>query len=249
MFWCPYNGPSKDGPVATVRGLDCGGNRVHFPTGPNAPILLPASIPLHIPMLDHERKLWADGYERVAGLDEAGRGCLAGPVVAAAVILPPEVKMPTVQDSKTLSEAKRLSLRKKIETRAVACAIAASSPAEIDDLNILQAALQAMRRAAAACEPAPEFLLVDGNQWTRDLVDAPWPHKTIVKGDATSQSIAAASILAKTERDALMRDLHDDHPEYGWESNVGYPTQAHYNALEVHGATPHHRQSFTLFRD
>jgi ribonuclease HII len=200
-------------------------------------------------MLDYERRLWNDGYERVAGLDEAGRGCLAGPVVAAAVILPPEVEMPDVQDSKALSESTRLSLRKEIEERAVAAEIAASSPAEIDDLNILQAALQAMRRAAANCDPPPDFLLVDGNQWTRDLVEAPWPHETVVQGDATSQSIAAASILAKTERDALMRDLHDDHPAYGWDSNVGYPTQAHYDALKTHGATPYHRQSFTLFRD
>ena len=200
-------------------------------------------------MLDYERRLWNDGYERVAGLDEAGRGCLAGPVVAAAVILPPEVEMPAVQDSKALSESKRQSVRQDIEERAVAAAIAASSPAEIDDLNILQAALQAMRRAAADCDPSPDFLLIDGNQWTRDLVEAPWPHETVVKGDATSQSIAAASILAKTERDALMRDLHDEHPAYGWDSNVGYPTQAHYDALRTHGATSHHRQSFTLFRD
>ncbi len=200
-------------------------------------------------MLDYERQLWNDGYERVAGLDEAGRGCLAGPVVAAAVILPPGVEMPAVQDSKALSEPKRRSLRKEIEERAVAAAIAASSPAEIDDLNILQAALQAMRRAAADCDPLPDFLLIDGNQWTRDLVEAPWPHETVVQGDATSQSIAAASILAKTERDALMRELHDEHPAYGWDSNVGYPTQAHYNALQAHGATRHHRRSFTLFRD
>ena len=200
-------------------------------------------------MLEYERRLWNDGYERVAGLDEAGRGCLAGPVVAAAVILPPEVEMPAVQDSKALAESTRLSLREEIEERAVAAEIAASSPAEIDDLNILQAALQAMRRAAANCNPSPDFLLVDGNQWTRDLVEAPWPHETVVQGDAKSQSIAAASILAKTERDALMRNLHDDHPAYGWDSNVGYPTQAHYDALQTHGATPYHRQSFTLFRD
>jgi ribonuclease HII len=200
-------------------------------------------------MLDYERRLWNDGYERVAGLDEAGRGCLAGPVVAAAVILPPELELPAVQDSKTLSESTRLTLRETIEEQAVASAIASSSPAEIDDLNILQAALQAMRRAAADCTPPPDFLLVDGNQWTRDLVDAPWPHETIVQGDATSQSIAAASILAKTERDARMRSLHDDHPAYGWDSNVGYPTQAHYAALAEHGATPYHRQSFTLFRE
>jgi len=200
-------------------------------------------------MLDHERRLWADGYERVAGLDEAGRGCLAGPVVAAAVVLPPGLELPAVQDSKALSEAERLDARQTIEAQAVAVAIARSSPAEIDDLNILQAALQAMRRAAAQCQPAPDFLLVDGNQWTRDLVDAPWPYNTVVGGDAKSQSIAAASILAKTERDALMRRLHGEHPEYRWDSNVGYPTQQHYDALATHGATRHHRRSFTLFRD
>ncbi len=200
-------------------------------------------------MLTHERRLWTDGYERVAGLDEAGRGCLAGPVVAAAVILPPRVEIETIQDSKALSEEQRLDARATIEERAVSAAIAHCSPEEIDDRNILQAALEAMRRAAANCQPSPDFLLVDGNRWDRNLVDAPWPHETVVKGDAKSQSIAAASILAKTERDALMRQLHEEHPEYGWESNVGYPTQQHYDALHEHGTTSHHRQSFTLFRD
>lgn len=200
-------------------------------------------------MLDYEERLWADGYECVAGLDEAGRGCLAGPVVAAAVIMPPHVEIPAIQDSKSISEEKRLAAREQIEDRATAFAIAECVPTEIDDLNILQAALKAMRRAAGRCEPAPDFLLVDGNQWSRSLTDAPWPYETVVQGDATSQSIAAASILAKTERDARMRALHEAHPEYGWDSNVGYPTQQHYDALAEHGATAHHRQSFTLFRD
>jgi len=200
-------------------------------------------------MLDYERRLWNDGYERIAGLDEAGRGCLAGPVVAAAVILPPDLELPAIQDSKALSEEKRLRAREKIEARAMAFEIARCSPEEIDERNILGAALEAMRRAAGACTPCPDFLLVDGNQWARSLTDAPWPYETVVQGDATSQSIAAASILAKTERDALMRTLHEQHPEYGWDSNVGYPTQAHYDALAAHGATPHHRRSFTLFRD
>jgi len=200
-------------------------------------------------MLTHERRLWADGYERIAGLDEAGRGCLAGPVVAAAVILPPQVEIEAIRDSKSIPEEKRLSARRIIEEQAVAAAIARCSPTEIDARNILQAALEAMRRAASDCEPPPDFVLVDGNQWNRNLVDAPWPHETVVKGDAKSQSIAAASILAKTERDALMRQLHEKHPEYGWDSNVGYPTQQHYDALREHGATPYHRQSFTLFRD
>lgn len=199
-------------------------------------------------MLTYERRLWNDGYDRVAGLDEAGRGCLAGPVVAAAVILPPGVEIDPIRDSKSISEEKRIEVRAIIEERAVAYSIGQCSPDEIDDLNILKAALQAMRRAAAGCEPEPEFLLIDGNQWSRNLLDAPWPHETIVKGDAKSQSIAAASILAKTERDALMRELHDENPQYGWDSNVGYPTQQHYDAIESYGPTPYHRQSFTLFR-
>jgi ribonuclease HII len=200
-------------------------------------------------MLDYERRLWNDGYDRVAGLDEAGRGCLAGPVVAAAVILPPGLDLPVIQDSKSISAEKRRQAREVIEARAVAYEIARCTPDEIDERNILGAALEAMRRAAGACTPAPDFLLVDGNQWSRSLTDAPWPYETVVRGDARSQSIAAASILAKTERDALMRSLHEEHPEYGWNSNVGYPTPAHYDALAAHGATPHHRRSFTLFRD
>lgn len=200
-------------------------------------------------MLEYERRLWTAGYERVAGLDEAGRGCLAGPVVAAAVILPPEIEIPAIQDSKSISEEKRLAAREQVTAQAEAYAVGRCSPEVIDELNILQAALKAMRRAASDCDPPPDFLLIDGNQWSRTLTDAPWPFETVVKGDASSQSIAAASILAKTERDALMRQLHEDHPEYGWSSNVGYPTQQHYEALGEHGATPHHRQSFTLFQE
>lgn len=196
-------------------------------------------------MLDHERRLWNAGYQHVAGLDEAGRGCLAGPVVAAAAILPRGFELDAIQDSKSLSEAQRLAAREEIEANAVAWAIGICSPQEIDALNILQAALKAMRRAASDCQPAPDYLLVDGNRW---VDDAPWPHETVVKGDATSQSIAAASILAKTERDAMMRQLHEEHPEYGWDTNVGYPTPAHYDALDAHGATAFHRQSFKLQR-
>ena len=196
-------------------------------------------------MLDHERRLWNAGYQHVAGLDEGGRGCLAGPVVAAAAILPRGFELDAIQDSKSLSEAQRLAAREEIEANAVAWAIGICSPQEIDALNILQAALKAMRRAASDCQPAPDYLLVDGNRW---VDDAPWPHETVVKGDATSQSIAAASILAKTERDAMMRQLHEEHPEYGWDTNVGYPTPAHYDALDAHGATAFHRQSFKLQR-
>lgn len=181
----------------------------------------------------------------MAGLDEAGRGCLAGPVVAAAVILPPGQEIPLIQDSKSLSEPQRLEAREHIETKALASAIGICSPQEIDALNILWAALKAMRRAASDCQPSPDYLLVDGNRW---LEDSTWPYETVVQGDATSQSIAAASILAKTERDAMMRRLHDEHPEYGWDTNVGYPTQAHYAALDEHGVTPFHRQSFKLHK-
>ena len=200
-------------------------------------------------MLECERRPWADGYERIAGLDEAGRGCLAGPVVAAAVVMPPETEIPIIQDSKALTEAERLDAREQIEETAITHAIARCSPEEIDEINILQAALKAMRRAAIDCQPPPDFLLIDGNQWDRTLTDAPWPYETVVQGDATSQSIAAASILAKTERDASMRELHEEHPGYGWDTNVGYPTQQHYEAIAEHGATPHHRQSFTLLRE
>jgi ribonuclease HII len=196
-------------------------------------------------ILDTERRLWTQGYERIAGLDEAGRGCLAGPVVAAAVILPPDVSIPAIQDSKSLSEARRDEARETIEAEAISIGVGICSPQEIDELNILWAAMKAMRRAATDCLPAPDFVLVDGNRGPDDL---PYPMETLVKGDAKSQSIAAASIIAKTTRDAMMRELHDEHPEYSWHSNVGYPTQAHYDALEQHGPTPYHRQSFRLTR-
>ncbi len=197
-------------------------------------------------LLDAERRLWTRGYQYIAGLDEAGRGCLAGPVVAAAVILPRAASIPAIRDSKSLSEQKRLEAREEIEAEALSVSVGICSPEEIDELNILWAAMEAMRRAASDAVPSPDFLLVDGN---RCFKNSPWPYETIVKGDTSSQSIAAASIIAKTERDAMMRRLHDEHPAYGWNSNVGYPTKAHYAALAKHGATPYHRRSFTLFRD
>lgn len=196
-------------------------------------------------MLDKEHALWNAGYSRIAGLDEAGRGCLAGPVVAAAVILPHDVSLPTVTDSKKLSAKKRITARAAIEEQAVAVAVGICSPEEIDRWNILQAALRAMQRATDDCVPRPDYLLIDGN---KSFNDPPCPHEAVVKGDATSLSIAAASIIAKTERDAMMHALHEEHPEYGWDSNVGYPTKAHYAALDTHGTTPYHRQSFKLSR-
>jgi len=211
-----------------------------FPgTHPVFPFLIP------IYMLDHEHRLWTAGYQHVAGLDEAGRGCLAGPVVAAAVILPRAVEIPAIQDSKSLSESKRNDARAQIEERALAVEVGICSPQEIDEINILHAALEAMRRAANNLSPAAEYLLVDGNRW---IENSAWPYETVVKGDASSQSIAAASIIAKTERDAMMRTLADEHPEYGWTTNVGYPTKQHYAAIEEHGVTSFHRQSFKLKR-
>ncbi|MDE6300219.1 MAG: ribonuclease HII [Muribaculaceae bacterium] len=178
-----------------------------------------------------------------AGCDEAGRGCLAGPVVAAAVILPEGFALPGLTDSKKLSEARREELRAVIEHEAVAWAIAMCSPAEIDEMNILQASITAMHRALDALTVAPEAVAVDGNrfrQW-REV-----PYSTQVKGDGRFAHIAAASILAKTERDRLMNRLHADYPQYGWDGNKGYPTAAHRAAIAAHGTTPHHRMTFRL---
>lgn len=200
-------------------------------------------MPPPLPSLDCERRLWSAGRARVAGLDEAGRGCLAGPVVAAAVILPPDAALPAVRDSKKLSAAERRAARAEVEAQALAIGVGQCSPAEIDELNILWAAMEAMRRAVLDCALEPEYLLVDGN---RCFPDSPWPYETLVGGDDRSLSIAAASVIAKTTRDALMRDLHAAHPPFGWDTNVGYPTKAHYAALAEHGPTEHHRRSFRL---
>ncbi len=202
-------------------------------------------MPRHTPTVQIEHSLRKRGYHHIAGLDEAGRGCLAGPVVAAAVIFPPECVVGGVTDSKVLSQARRETLRAEIEAQAVAVGIGRCSPREIDELNILWAALEAMRRAAQTLRPSPDYLLIDGN---RCFPDPAWPHDTIVKGDQKCHAIAAASIIAKTERDRLMHRLHAAHPAYGWDTNVGYPTQAHYTALAEHGPTRHHRRSFKLTR-
>lgn len=194
-------------------------------------------------VLDRERTLWSRGFRHVAGLDEAGRGCLAGPVVAAAVILPEEHVLPGVTDSKKLSAAQRDELALAIQEEALAVGVGLCSPAEIDRLNILWAAMEAMRRAAADLAPGPDFLLVDGN---RCFPDSPWPHDTVIKGDLYCHCIAAASIIAKTTRDRIMAALHEQYPAYGWGTNMGYPTKAHYAALEVEGPTPYHRRSFRL---
>ncbi|WP_460968850.1 ribonuclease HII [Spirosoma migulaei] len=178
-----------------------------------------------------------------AGLDEVGRGCLAGPVVAAAVILPKNYTHPILNDSKQLSHRQRESLKKDIERDALAWAVAEVSHTDIDQINILKASFLAMHRAVDALIIRPEHLLVDGNRF----VPYPMiPHTCIIKGDAHYLSIAAASVLAKTYRDDLMAQLGQEFPAYGWAQNVGYPTPIHREALRQFGPTKYHRMSFRL---
>ena len=176
----------------------------------------------------------------VCGIDEAGRGPLAGPVVAAAVILDPARPVFGLNDSKKLSERKRDALAGEIREKALAWAVAEATVEEIDALNILQATFLAMRRAVEALAVAPEGALVDGNRCPK----LPCPVEAVVKGDGKIASIAAASILAKTVRDAGMRALHAQYPQYGFDRHMGYPTEAHFAALAAHGASPVHRRSF-----
>ncbi len=178
-----------------------------------------------------------------AGCDEAGRGCLAGPVVAAAVILPADFSNDKLNDSKQLSEKDRDMLRGIIEEQALAFAVVAVEPEEIDQINILNASIIGMQRACDQLEPAPEFIAVDGNRF-KPYKDV--PYECVIKGDGKYMNIAAASVLAKTYRDELMAELAIDYPEYGWEQNKGYPTQKHRAAIQAHGPTPHHRKSFQL---
>lgn len=180
----------------------------------------------------------------VAGTDEAGRGCLAGPVVAAAVILPEDAVLDRVRDSKTVAEDERQELAEVVRSTAIAWATASCSPKEIDSLNILWASMEAMLRAVASLKQQPDVVLTDGNHVPPET---PVPWLPVVKGDARSLSIAAASILAKVERDRIMLEHAQKHPQYGWDSNVGYPTQHHYEALAEFGATELHRKSFRLF--
>ena len=178
-----------------------------------------------------------------AGCDEAGRGCLAGSVFAAAVILPPDFKNDDLNDSKQLSEKKRYALRPVIEKEAIAWAVGIVTPEEIDKINILKASFLAMHRAIDQLQVRPEHLLIDGNRFT------PYPdikHTTVVKGDGKYLSIAAASILAKTYRDDYMDELAKEYPDYHWTENKGYPTKAHSEAIRTIGITPYHRKTFTL---
>ena len=178
-----------------------------------------------------------------AGCDEAGRGCLAGAVYAAAVILPADYHNATLNDSKQLTEKQREILRPVIEREAITWAVGIVSPEEIDRINILKASFLAMHRAVEQLKNIPDHLLIDGNRFT------PYPgirHTTIVKGDGKYLSIAAASILAKTHRDEYMRRLDAEYPDYFWSANKGYPTEAHREAIRTHGTTPYHRKSFAL---
>lgn len=181
-----------------------------------------------------------------AGCDEAGRGCLAGPVFAAAVVLPEDFEHPLVMDSKKLSETKREEARAIVEERAISWAVAQVDPKEIDKINILNASFLAMHRAIEGLNVRPEALLIDGNRF-HPFEDI--PYECVVKGDAKFLSIAAASILAKTYRDDFMKAAAKEFPAYHWESNKGYPTAEHRKAIQFHGATKHHRRSFRLLPD
>ena len=178
-----------------------------------------------------------------AGCDEAGRGPLAGPVFAAAVILPPDYHHPLLNDSKMMTEKARETLRPIIEREAVAWAVEEVSAEEIDTINILNASITGMQRAVRRLSVKPEFLLIDGNKFKP--FDG-YEYQCIVKGDGKFASIAAASVLAKTYRDEYMRKLAQEYPQYGWERNMGYPTKEHVEAIMAHGYTPHHRKSFHL---
>lgn len=178
-----------------------------------------------------------------AGCDEVGRGCLAGPVVAAAVILPLDYKHELLTDSKQLSKLKRERIREDILKDAISYAISEVSHEEVDKINVLKASFLGMHRSLDRLNQLPELILVDGNRF---IPYKSIPHECIIKGDGKYMSIAAASILAKTYRDDLMEKLSFSHPEYGWETNVGYPTKQHRKAIEKYGITPYHRKSFRL---
>ncbi|CAA0242623.1 ribonuclease HII [Tenacibaculum maritimum] len=188
-------------------------------------------------------KLNYSGFSLEAGTDEAGRGCLAGPVVAAAVILPENFYHNILNDSKQLSEKKRKELRPCIEKEAIAFAVSFIHEKEVDSLNVLQASITGMHRAISDLQISPEFIIVDGNKFKpyKEI-----PHETIVKGDAKYLSIAAASILAKTYRDDYMEQLHEEFPQYNWKQNKGYPTKQHRNVIREFGITQYHRKTFKL---
>lgn len=181
-----------------------------------------------------------------AGCDEAGRGCLAGAVYAAAVILPHDFRNELLNDSKQLTEKQRYALREVVEREALAWAVGVVTPEEIDRINILNASFLAMHRAVDQLKLRPEHLLIDGNQFKK-YQDV--PHTTVVKGDGKYMAIAAASVLAKTYRDDYMNRLAEEYPQYDWDSNKGYPTKKHREAIRLYGTTPYHRMSYNLLGD
>ena len=191
-------------------------------------------------MWQFEEELFAQGYQLVCGVDEAGRGPLAGPVCAAAVILPPHLEIPGLDDSKKLSDKRRRDLFPIIKEQAIAYGIGLASHEEIDEINILQATYLAMERALAQLTETPEYALIDGNR----AKDFGLPVKTVVKGDSLSANIAAASVLAKVTRDMLMEEAALEYPGYGFEIHKGYGTRAHYDALRELGASKIHRMTF-----
>ncbi len=195
--------------------------------------------------LQFENQLWGEGYQRIMGLDEVGRGCLSGPVVAAGVIFEKGTFIDEIRDSKTLSLEERTELSEIIKSEATYWTIKWCTPEEIDELNILWASIKAMQKCAEADGAEPDYLLVDGNRYGSSI----YPHTCIVKGDDRSMSIAAASIIAKVYRDEWMIRLHDEYPNYGWDTNVGYPTRQHFQGLQEYGITRYHRRSFRLRTD
>ena len=193
--------------------------------------------------LKFERQLWEQGYRRVMGLDEAGRGCLSGPVVAAGVIFKPdEIGIKGIRDSKILSREERERLFEEIKDKSEYWTIQLCDVTEIDRLNILWASIKAMKKCSEQEDARPDYLLVDGNRFSGSLV----PHSCLIRGDDRSISIGAASILAKVYRDNLMMELHEQYPHYGWDTNVGYPTRKHFRGLKEYGLTKYHRKSFNL---
>ncbi|NMD69493.1 ribonuclease HII [Bacillus sp. DNRA2] len=195
-------------------------------------------------MSQYEQKLRRQGYQYIAGIDEVGRGPLAGPVVAAAVILPENIYLPGVDDSKKLSEQRREELYAQITEQAIAYQVGIISAAEIDQINIYEATKKAMLACVAGLSTKPDFLLIDAMKLT-----TPYPYEAIIKGDAKSISIAAASIVAKVTRDRMMKNLHEQYPDYGFVNNMGYGTKEHLEAIKTVGITSYHRKSFAPIKD
>jgi ribonuclease HII len=192
----------------------------------------------------YERQYRKQGFQLIAGIDEVGRGPLAGPVVAAAVILPENFFLAGIDDSKKLSEKKREEFEELIQKEAIAIGIAMIQPAEIDEINIYESTKKAMMAAISCLEPKPDFLLIDAMKLT-----TPYSSESIIKGDAKSVSIAAASIVAKVARDRLMKELSKSYPLFGFEQHMGYGTKEHIRAIQQYGITPHHRKSFAPIKD